>query len=106
MVTKYHFSNFFLFQPPDASDKSGRGPGRILSPGDKRPSLPSAYGVPGKTGTDALQRRDLGSIPGADFRLVSNAERLQIKPDNSHQDENSFIGSLTTMFFGRKGRLL
>jgi len=105
-ATRHESDLFGELKPPDASDKSGRGPGRILSPGDKRPSLPSAYGVPGKTGTDALQRRDLGSIPGADFRLVSNAERLQIKPDNSHQDENSFIGSLTTMFFGRKGGLL
>ena len=96
--------NIFL-QPPDERPEpgmSGRGPGRILSPGDKRPNLPAAFGVPGKTGTGALKRPDLGSIPGASSSLVSNAERLQIKPS----DDNSFIGSLTSMFFGRKGGYL
>ena len=96
---------FCYFQPPDDRPQhglSGRGPGRILSPGDKRPSLPVAYGVPGKTGTGALQRPDLGSIPGMPSRLDSNAERLQIKPS----EDISFIGNLTTMFFGRKGGYL
>ena len=74
-----------------------------MSPGDKRPTFPSvAYGVPGKTGTGALKRTDLGSIPGDKSRLVSNVDRLQLKPS----EDTSFIGSLTSMFFGRKGGLL
>lgn len=104
-ATRHETDLFGELKPPDRPQQglSGRGPGRILSPGDKRPSLPVVgYGVPGKTGTGALQRPDLGSIPGVSSRLVSNAERLQLKPS----DDTSFIGSLTSMFFGRKGGLL
>jgi len=104
-ATRHDSDLFGELKPPDDRPQhglSGRGPGRILSPGDKRPSLPVAYGVPGKTGTGALQRPDLGSIPGMPSRLDSNAERLQIKPS----EDISFIGNLTTMFFGRKGGYL
>ena len=54
----------------------------------------TSYGVPGKTGTGALLRTDLGSVPS----LVHNYK------DGS--DVNTgFIGTLTNMFFGRKGGL-
>ena len=85
---------------------SGRGPGRIVSPGDKRPAFPGSLGVPGKTGTGALLRTDLGTIPQTgsghspyrhqDFRSLITTE----------DEDSSFIGSLKTMFFGRKGGLL
>ena len=60
-----------------------------------------SYGVPGKTGTGALQRTDLGSVPS----LVHNYkdDRLQVKPCSD--DHTGFIGTLTNMFFGRKGGL-
>jgi hypothetical protein len=81
---------------------SGRGPGRIVSPGDKRPNLPSGYGVPGKTGTGALTRPDLGCVPvttsSGDYSL-----RMKTRPSD---ENNSFIGTMTSMFFGRKGGLL
>ena len=89
-----------LKAPTDEMPK-GRGPGRIVSPGDKRPNLPGGYGVPGKTGTGALQRSDLGSIPTSSMSLI-HEQRMHMKP----ADEHSFIGTLTTMFFGRKGGLL
>ena len=61
----------------------------------------TSYGVPGKTGTGALQRTDLGSVPS----LVHNYkdDRLQVKPCSD--DNTGFIGTLTNMFFGRKGGL-
>ena len=62
-------------------------------------------GVPGHAGTGAVEhavgarRGDLGTIPGAG--------------DNAHQEyggemprSESFVGSLTSLFFGRKGGLL
>ncbi len=93
-------------KPPDpkiSDGQSGRGPGRIISPGDKRPGLPGAYGVPGRTGTGALTRKDLGSVPDTSgASLIRNAERLKSKPS----EDNSFIGTMASMFFGRKGGLL
>jgi len=89
-----------LRAPSDEVTPQGRGPGRIVSPGDKRPNLPGGYGVPGKTGTGALQRSDLGSIPTTNYNDYH--ARMHMKP----ADNNSFIGTLTTMFFGRKGGLL
>ena len=96
---------FGELRPPDPRPQgpSGRGPGRIVSPGDKRPALPGAYGVPGKTGTGAVQRCDLGSVPMTQAAsLISNAERLQSKPS----EDTSYIGTLASMLFGRKGGLL
>ena len=71
----------------------GRGPGRVItSPGEKRPQLMGALGVPGTPGTGALRLRpDLGSVP------VTKGQ----DPDSS-----GFIGNITSMFFGRKGGLL
>ena len=92
---------FGELKPPNPDEvlvPQGRGPGRIVSPGDKRPNLPGGYGVPGKTGTGALQRSDLGSIPTSSM----SSSRMFTKPS----DDQSFIGTLTTMFFGRKGGLL
>ena len=103
--TKAEKDLFGELRPPDprGESQSGRGPGRIVSPGDKRPGFPSAFGVPGKTGTGALKRSDLGSVPTTSgASLINNAERLKSKPS----EDNSFIGSLASMFFGRKGGLL
>ena len=87
----------------------GRGPGRAVSaPGEKRPQLLGLMGIPGQPGTGALLvpppekgapaslRPDLGSVP------------LTKSPvdDPSGGPGAGFIGSLTTMFFGRKGGLL
>ena len=96
---------FGELKPPDPRPQglSGRGPGRIFSPGDKAPPLPGAFGVPGRTGTGAVQRSDLGSVPmTSQASLVANADRLQSKP----AEDTSFIGTLASMFFGRKGGLL
>ena len=61
----------------------------------------TSYGVPGKTGTGALQRPDLGSVPS----LIHNYkdDRIQVKAGSD--DNTGFIGTLTNMFFGRKGGL-
>ena len=74
----------------------------ILSPGERRPTqLQGALGVPGQPGTGALLiRPDLGSIPdkpevGIGRQRSSVGERKQI----------GFIGSIASMFFGRKGGL-
>lgn len=86
----------------------GRGPGRAVSaPGEKRPQLLGLMGVPGQPGTGALLqppgemtktaaslRPDLGSVP------------LTKSPVDDKPQGGGFIGSLTTMFFGRKGGLL
>ena len=91
-------------RPPDpnSSEMSGRGPGRIVSPGDKRPTLPGGFGVPGKTGTGALLRQDLGTIPVTSSGSNKEEMRLHSRPS----EDVGFIGTLTTMFFGRKGGLL
>ena len=103
-----------LRPPGENANQSGRGPGRVVSPGDKRPTLPGGFGVPGKTGTGALKRSDLGTIPldlpGAMSSISGsgyNPEakfRLHSRPDD--RTSEGFIGTLTTMFFGRKGGLL
>ena len=59
----------------------------------KKPNF--SYGVPGKTGTGALKLNDLGTVPNND----------ESTPQIKQKDENSFVGSLTNMFFGRKGGL-
>ena len=75
----------------------GRGPGRIVSPGEARPLL----GVPGRPGTGALgsKRGDLGTIPG-----TSDETQLDRPTENRGMVQStSFVGSITNMFFGRKG---
>lgn len=83
----------------------GRGPGRTMSGGAKRPQLLGAFGVPGTPGTGALRlqppsddaglrvRPDLGSVP-------------QLTSPQTNESTTGFIGSITSMFFGRKGGLL
>ena len=75
----------------------GRGPGRIVSPGEARPLL----GVPGRPGTGALgsKRGDLGTIPG------TSEEPQPERPaeERGMVQSTSFVGSITNMFFGRKG---
>ena len=85
---------FGELRPPDPQSKA---PG----PGTKRPMLPGGFGVPGKTGTGALTRPDLGTIPSTTVLYDKNS-RLHSKPS----EDNSFIGTLTSIFFGRKGGLL
>lgn len=84
----------------------GRGPGRVIaSPGDRRGALFPGLGVPGQPGTGALlksasgntaERLDLGSVP-------TSSCSGGIYQDNSG---GGFIGSITSLFFGRKGGLL
>ena len=86
----------------------GRGPGRIVSPGERRPAH---LGVPGRPGTGAVgialgaQRSDLGTVPGsgpahaeAELWDETGAGAGRGLPQSS-----SFIGSFTNMFFSRKG---
>ncbi|XP_059096744.1 trafficking kinesin-binding protein milt-like [Tigriopus californicus] len=84
----------------------GRGPGRVIaSPGDRRGAVFPGLGVPGQPGTGALlksasgkpaERMDLGSVP-------TSSCSGGIYQDTS---DGGFIGSITSMFFGRKGGLL
>ena len=77
----------------------GRGPGRVISPCEKRPNLPGvALGVPGQPGTGAL-RSDLGFVP------VTSASVNRYYRAQSEPEQTSFIGSIAQMFFGRKGGL-
>ena len=76
----------------------GRGPGRVLSPGEIRSG---GLGVPGRPGTGALgaKRLDLGTIPGA-----SPVEEGGLGPGSRGMvQSSSFVGSITNIFFGRKG---
>ena len=69
---------------------------------------PAGLGVPGHAGTGAVgqavgPRRDLGTIPGASsFDLDLNVTSEEFSLPRSE----SFVGTLTNMFFGRKGGLL
>ena len=71
----------------------GRGPGR---PGGQT----GALGVPGRPGAGALaqalgeRRGDLGKVPGLEHSQIDSV---------GIQQSSSFMGSLTDMFFGRKG---
>jgi len=84
----------------------GRGPGRIVSPGEVRPNQMSGLGVPGHPGTGALgqaigpKRNDLGTIPG----INGHEDQYECFQENRGiPQSSSFIGSFTNMFFGRKG---
>ena len=77
----------------------GRGPGR--------PGGQGALGVPGRPGAGAVaqalgaQRGDLGKVPGnlsAEMDLELSRSSTGDIPQSA-----SFMGSLTNMFFGRKG---
>ena len=71
----------------------GRGPGR---PGGQT----GALGVPGRPGAGAVaqalgeKRGDLGKVPGLEHSQIDSV---------GIQQSSSFMGSLTDMFFGRKG---
>ena len=95
------------FSPPNLTPNDlqagfgvgGRGPGRVISPCEKRPHLPGvAFGVPGHPGTGAL-RTDLGFVP------VTPASANRFNRAQSESEQTSFIGSIAQMFFGRKGGL-
>ena len=68
----------------------------------------SGLGVPGHAGTGAVghaigPRRDLGTIPGAaSFDLDLNVTSEEFSMPRSE----SFVGTITNIFFGRKGGLL
>ena len=84
----------------------GRGPGR--------PGGQGALGVPGRPGAGALaqalgsQRADLGTVPGGgvspglELELSRNNYSVKTTSRGLHQSD-SFVGSFTSMFFGRKG---
>ena len=92
----------------------GRGPGRVISPGDKRPTLRGPLGVPGHPGTGALTgslvRPDLGYVPTTSAKQmhigsVGASQSCSDYPFQTGSEEGGFIGSITSMFFGRKGGL-
>ena len=98
LVTGTDFRSGF---PPGipGSTVGGRGPGRVISPCEKRPNLPGvAFGVPGHPGTGAL-RTDLGFVP------VTSVTANRMNRGEFESDQTSFIGSIAQMFFGRKGGL-
>jgi len=93
-----------LNPPSQLCNVGGRGPGRIVSPGEIRPLQNTGLGVPGQAGTGAIgkaigsKRHDLGTIPGA-----HNDEFEEFRENRGIPQSSSFIGSFTNMFFGRKG---
>lgn len=135
------------------NDMGGRGPGRIMAPGEIKPHHLSGLGVPANPGSGAIRqasastrqnarnarRRDLGTIPG--FRQHSAASSSLNRDDITAWQQQSyyhtsmtttgtyrtpqktnfgsrtndaqpmptnetFVGSMTSMFFGRKGGYL
>ena len=92
----------------------GRGPGRVIAPGEKRPTLQGALGVPGQPGTGALTgslvRPDLGYVPSSSVREKplgngAGGDNYNQYPFQNVGDDGGFVGNLTSMFFGRKGGL-
>jgi len=95
--------------PPSAlCSFGGRGPGRIVSPGELRPNQAPGLGVPGHPGTGAVgqalgaKRKDLGTIPGVHENDGLMMDTLDPASAGLTKSE-SFIGSITNMFFSRKG---
>merc|ERR1719481_312194 len=95
--------------PPSAlCSFGGRGPGRIVSPGELRPNQAPGLGVPGHPGTGAVgqalgaKRKDLGTIPGGHDTDGLFMDSLDPASAGLTKSE-SFIGSITNMFFSRKG---
>ena len=97
----------------------GRGPGRVISPGGKRPVLSGkSLGIPGHPGTAdlarSLVRPDLGYVPNSsdakqqsDFGFERGLKNCQQQyPFGDGSEEGGFIGSVQSMFFGRKGGFL
>ena len=85
---------------------SGRGPGRVGGPGQKRPMVKSYFGVPGVPGTGDLERSirpDLGSVPSPASGLPQSQSWSSDYSGDSA--EGGFIGSIGSLFFGRKGGL-
>ena len=85
---------------------SGRGPGRVGGPGQKRPMVNSYFGVPGVPGTGDLERSirpDLGSVPSPASGLPQSQSWSSDYSGDSA--EGGFIGSIGSLFFGRKGGL-
>ena len=116
---EYYYAAAARPQQPQLAVLGGRGPGRVVTgpqPGEKRPPPtsylgPAALGVPGTPGTGALlkqhqygpaptaQRTDLGSVPVTTAGFGVGAGGDGAAPGGG----GGFIGSLTNMFFGRKG---
>lgn len=100
-------SDHNLKPPSELCNMGGRGPGRIVSPGEIRPNQISGLGVPGQAGTGAVgkaigsKRHDLGTIPGIHTEDEDQIEYFQ--ENRGIPQSSSFIGSFTNMFFGRKG---
>jgi len=100
-------SDHNLKPPSELCNMGGRGPGRIVSPGEIRPNQISGLGVPGQAGTGAVEkaigskRQDLGTIPGIQTEDEDQMEYFQ--ENRGIPQSSSFIGSFTNMFFGRKG---
>jgi len=117
--------------PPGMMMMGGRGPGKVMSgPGEKRPMVYTQFGVPGVPGTGDLERSirpDLGQVPMSSN--VSGGHHMPYHhPDlttnpyggatgdspygataGSGGDQSSqpgFVGSIGSLFFGRKGGLL
>jgi len=87
----------------------GRGPGKIASPGEvKPPNQMSGMGVPRHPGTGAVmsslgsQRNDLGTIPGLQVTDEGGGVSEEARSTGIPQSA-SFVGSITNIFFGRKG---
>ena len=99
----------------DGMTIGGRGPGRIISPGEKRPTVRGGtLGIPGHPGTDALTRAgvrpDLGYVPSGsaiynDKQITSTCDNYTQYQFKSSDDSGGFIGNIASMFFGRKGGL-
>ena len=96
---------------------SGRGPGRVGGggpvggPGQKRPMVKSYFGVPGVPGTGDLERSirpDLGSVPSPASGMLpqSHSWSSDSNATGNSGAEAGFIGSIGSIFFGRKGGLL
>ena len=125
-------------------EMGGRGPGRIMAPGEIKPHHLSGLGVPAHPGSGAVRhraaanrrstrRKDLGTIPGFRHRTTVETTPQQSQFNNPpfstaahystpvNYNYNSgggrnepspppanegFIGSVASMFFGRKGGYL
>lgn len=98
----------------------GRGPGRTISPGEKRPLVPGKLlGIPGHPGTadlaSSLVRPDLGYVPNSSAPHEQSDFELESKLTTSYQQQypfedgtgdGGFIGNIRSVFFGRKGGFL
>jgi len=101
---KIPFSHQNLKPSIEQINVGGRGPGRIVSPGEARPNQIAGLGVPCQPGTGALsqakgfKRDDLGTIPG-----IKNNENQEEYFHREISQSSGFIGSFRSILFGRKG---